>query len=55
MAGNTIENIKITHEDIVQQLVKQLTTIQVDIAVLRVENDKLRQYIADNIGVSAGE
>jgi hypothetical protein len=55
MAGNTVENIKITHEDIVQQLVKQLTTMQVDIAVVRAENDKLRQYIADNVVKSITE
>jgi hypothetical protein len=45
MAGNPLDNIKITHEDIVQQLVKQLTAIQVDIAILRAENEKLRNYI----------
>lgn len=55
MAGDTVENIRITHEDIVQQLVKQLTTIQVDIAVLRAENDKLRKYIADNVDKSLTE
>lgn len=48
MAGNPLENIKITHEDVVQQLVKQLTAIQVDVAVLRAENEKLRNYIVDS-------
>lgn len=48
MAGNPLDNIKITHEDIVQQLVKQLTAVQVDVSILRAENEKLRNYILNS-------
>lgn len=45
MAGNALENIKITAEDVAQQLIKQLSVLSTDLAVLRAENEKLKQYI----------
>lgn len=45
MVGNTIESIKITHEDLINQLVKQLTTMTFDLCVVKAENDKLKNQI----------
>ena len=47
MDGNIIEQIKITHEDLANQLVKQLTQITLEIAAVKAENEKLKQYVAD--------
>lgn len=45
MVGNTIESIKITHEDLINQLIKQLTTMTFDLCVVKAENDKLKNQI----------
>lgn len=46
MAGNIIEPIQITHEDLVNQLIKQLTAMTFDLSVARAENEKLKKQIA---------
>jgi len=46
MDGNIVEPIKITHEDLVNQLVKQLTVMTFDLSVVRAENEKLKNQVA---------
>lgn len=46
MDGNIIEPIRITHEDLVNQLVKQLTVMTFDLSVVRAENEKLKNQVA---------
>ena len=47
MAGSIIEQIKITHEDLANQLVKQLTQMTLEVSAVRAENEKLKQYVTD--------
>ena len=49
MAGNPIENIQITHEDVTQHLLRQMTILQFDLAVARAENEKLKNLINDSV------
>ena len=49
MAGNPIENIQITHEDITQHLLRQISILQFDLAVARAENEKLRNLVNDSV------
>ena len=49
MAGIPVEQVKITHEDLVNQLVKQLSTM----SVVRAENEKLRKYVGDLLAAQA--
>ena len=49
MAGNPIENIQITHEDITQHLLRQISVLQFDLAVARAENEKLRNLVNDSV------
>lgn len=49
MAGNPIENIQITHEDITQHLLRQMSVVQFDLAIARAENEKLRNLINDSV------
>jgi len=44
---NPLDNIKITHEDVLKQLVQQNSVLSTDIAVLRAENLKLKEYITE--------
>lgn len=45
MVGIPIEEIKITHEELCNQLIKQLTTMTLDLSVAKAENEKMKQYI----------
>ena len=47
MAGIPVEQVRITHEDLVNQLVKQLSTMTLEMSVVRAENEKLRKYVGD--------
>ena len=47
MAGFPVEQVKITHDDLVNQLVKQLSTMTLEMSVVRAENEKLRKYVVD--------
>ena len=49
MVGNPIENIQITHEDITQHLLRQISVLQFDLAVARAENEKLRNLVNDSV------
>lgn len=49
MAGNPIENIQITHEDVTQHLLRQISVLQFDLAVARAENEKLRNLVNDSV------
>ena len=47
MDGNAIEQLRITHEDLANQLVKQLTQMTLEVSAVRAENEKLKQYVTD--------
>jgi hypothetical protein len=47
MDGIPVEEIKVTHEDVTSQLVKQLASANFDIAVLRAENEKLKNLVVE--------
>lgn len=49
MAGNPLENIQITHDDIIQHLLRQISVIQFDLSVARAENEKLKNLINDSV------
>jgi|688.fasta_scaffold1772918_2 hypothetical protein len=49
MVGNPIENIQITHEDITQHLLRQISVLQFDLAIARAENEKLRNLVNDSV------
>lgn len=48
MAGKSIDSTKVTHEEVISQLAMQLASLQVDVTVLKLENQKLKEYIADS-------
>jgi hypothetical protein len=45
MARSAINNIQLTHEDVTQHLLRQMSVLQFDLAIARAENDKLKQSI----------
>jgi ABC-type iron transport system FetAB permease component len=49
MVGNSIENIQITHEEVTQHLLRQMSILQFDLAVARAENEKLKNLINDSV------
>jgi hypothetical protein len=49
MVGNPIENIQITHEEVTQHLLRQMSILQFDLAVARAENEKLKALINDSV------
>ena len=49
MAGKSLDSIKITHEEVINQLAMQLASIQVDFTVLKLENQKMKEYIANSV------
>lgn len=49
MVRNPIEDIKVTHEDITQHLLRQISVLQFDLAIARAENEKLRNLVNDSV------
>jgi regulator of replication initiation timing len=45
MVGNSVEQIKVTSDDLVNQLVKYVAALVVDVSALRAENEKLKSLI----------
>lgn len=45
MAGLSIEQTRVTHEDLANQLVKQLSTMTLELSLAKAENEKLKKYI----------
>lgn len=45
MAGLSIEQTRVTHEDLANQLVKQLSTMTLELSLTKAENEKLKKYI----------
>jgi|688.fasta_scaffold594689_2 regulator of replication initiation timing len=49
MAGKSLDNLKVTHEEVISQLAMQLASAHVDLTVLKLENQKLKEYIANSV------
>ena len=47
MARSAIDNIQLTHEDVTQHLLRQMSVLQFDLAIARAENDKLKQALSN--------
>lgn len=45
MVGFPIEQTKVTHEDLANQLVKQLSVMTLEVSLVKAENEKLKKYI----------
>lgn len=48
MAGKSLDPTKVTHEEVISQLAMQLASVQVDVIVLKLENQKLKEHIANS-------
>ena len=46
MARKHLENIKVTHEEVINQLALQIASIQVENTVIKLELQKLKDYIS---------
>ena len=44
MAGLSIEQTRVTHEDLANQLVKQLSTMTLELSLTKAENEKLKKF-----------
>jgi hypothetical protein len=49
MAGKLIENITVTHEEVMNQMAIQLASLQIENTVIKIENKKMKQLI-DSLG-----
>lgn len=47
MAGKLIDSIKLTHEEVINQLGLQIAALQVENTVLKMENQKMKNFIID--------
>lgn len=47
MAGKLIDNIKLTHEEVINQLGLQIAALQVENTILKLENQKMKGFISD--------
>ena len=49
MAGKLVDNIKVTHEEVMNQLAIQIASLQIENTVIKIENKKMKQLI-DSLG-----
>lgn len=46
MAGDTLNSLKVTHEELINQLSIQIANMNVENTLIKIENQKLKNYIA---------
>ena len=49
MAGNALEQVKVTSDDLVNQLIKHVAVLVLDNSTLKAENEKLRKMLNDSL------
>lgn len=49
MVGNPVEQVKVTSDDLVNQLIKHVAGLVLDNSALKAENEKLKKMLTDSL------
>jgi hypothetical protein len=52
MVGKSIDDLKITHEEVINTMAMQLAAINMELTVTKLENQKLKDFLSDYLNSS---
>ena len=52
MVGKSLENLKVTHEEIINTMAMQMAAINMELTVVKLENQKLKEFLSDYLNSS---
>jgi hypothetical protein len=52
MAGKPIDNLRITHEEVINALSLQVAALNTEVTVMRLENQKLKNFVNEYVNSS---
>ena len=47
MVGKSLENLKVTHEEVINTMAMQMAAINMELTVVKLENQKLKEFLSD--------
>lgn len=52
MVGKSIDNLRITHEEVINALSLQIAALNTEVTVMRLENQKLKNFVSEYVNGS---
>jgi hypothetical protein len=52
MVRKSIEDLKVTHEEVINTMAMQMAAINMELTVVKLENQKLKEYLSDYLNSS---
>lgn len=52
MVGKSLENLKVTHEEVINTMAMQMAAINMELTVVKLENQKLKEFLSDYLNSS---
>ena len=52
MVGKSLESLKVTHEEIINTMAMQMAAINMELTVVKLENQKLKEFLSDYLNSS---
>lgn len=52
MVGKSIDNLKISHEEVINTMAMQIAALNIELTVTKLENQKLKDFLSDYLNSS---
>ena len=52
MVGKSLEDLKVTHEEVINTMAMQMAAINMELTVVKLENQKLKEFLSDYLNSS---
>ena len=49
MAGKSIDNLKVSHEEVINAMALQMAALNMDLTILKLENQKLKEFLSEYV------
>jgi len=47
MVGKSIDSLKVTHEEVINTMAMQMAALNMELTVVKLENQKLKEYLSE--------
>jgi regulator of replication initiation timing len=52
MVGKSIDSLKVTHEEVINTMAMQMAALNMELTVVKLENQKLKEYLGEYLNSS---
>jgi hypothetical protein len=52
MVGKSLDNLRITHEEVINALTLQIAALNTEVTVMKLENQKLKNFVSEYVNGS---